>query len=175
MNRLLPVLIFVFSSTIAFSQVSHSSELYKTLKEKDSLLFTIGFNHCDISQFERLLSNSFEFYHDQSGITPTKVDFISGIKNGLCQMAYKAERKLVDSSLSVFPLYKNGVLYGAIQTGEHSFYAIEKNGSSHLTSNARFTHVWLLEKDDWKLSRGLSYDHQVFDKPQDKNQVNKKK
>ena len=39
-----------------------------TIMSRDSLLFNIGFNTCDVSQFENLLSNNFEFYHDKDSI-----------------------------------------------------------------------------------------------------------
>lgn len=73
----------------SYSQVQHTVKLYQTLKEKDSLLFTVGFNTCDIDQFENLVSNNFEFYHDKAGITNSKAAFISGIKNGLCKLDYQ--------------------------------------------------------------------------------------
>jgi hypothetical protein len=57
------------SSLTTFGQVDKTSALYKTIKEKDSLLFNIGFNNCDIKQFESRISENFEFYHDQAGIT----------------------------------------------------------------------------------------------------------
>jgi len=162
--------IFVFLSLFFFAgkltaQVPKTTELYKTLKENDSLLFDIGFNKCDISQFENLVSGYFEFYHDQSGITHTKSGFISGIKNGLCNLPYKPERKLDEASLEVFPLYNRDTLYGAIQNGTHRFFAIEKDGTKYLTSTARFSHLWLLENGQWKFSRGLSFDHKDFEKP----------
>jgi hypothetical protein len=144
-----------------FSQVPSYSPLFKTLKTQDSLLFEVGFNTCDISQFENLVSDDFEFYHDKSGITATKADFIASIRDGLCKMDYKARRELVENSLEVFPLENNGVLYGAIQTGSHPFYEVKDVKPDQLTSVAKFTHVWLLEDGRWKLSRGLSYDHQV--------------
>lgn len=144
-----------------FSQVAPSSTLFRTLKTQDSLLFEVGFNTCDITQFENLVSDDFEFYHDKSGITATKADFIASIRDGLCKMDYKARRELVENSLEVFPLENNGVLYGAIQTGSHRFYAVKQDKPDQLTSVAKFTHVWLLENGSWKLSRGLSYDHQV--------------
>lgn len=146
------------------AQEPHDSELYKTLQSKDSLLFNVGFNTCDISQFENLVSDSFEFYHDRGGITPNKTAFVESIKNGVCKMEYKATRQLVEGSLEVFPLYKNNVLYGAIQMGQHRFYATEKDKAPYFTSLARFTHLWLLENGTWKLKRGLSYDHQPVDK-----------
>ena len=115
------------------------------------MLFYVGFNTCDISQFEELVSDNFEFYHDQAGITSGKAAFIAGIKDGLCKLNYKARRQLIENTLEVYPLEKNGVLYGAIQTGVHQFYAIEKDKPEYLTSTAKFTHIWLLENERWKL------------------------
>ncbi|MFH1118178.1 MAG: nuclear transport factor 2 family protein [Bacteroidota bacterium] len=159
MKHYLLSLIFCCFSYGVFSQVAISSDLFSMLKAQDSLLFGIGFNTCDITQFEKLISDDFEFYHDKSGITTSKVSFIAGIRDGLCKMDYKPRRELVENSLEVYPLENNGVLYGAIQTGSHRFFALEKDKPEYLTSVARFTHVWLLENGLWKLSRGLSYDH----------------
>jgi CubicO group peptidase (beta-lactamase class C family) len=155
----------VLVTTFATAQVEKSSELFTTIKEKDSLLFNIGFNNCDIVQFENLISENFEFYHDQSGITNSKSAFIVSIENGLCKLDYKPKRVLDKNSLEIFPLMKNGVLYGAIQNGTHKFYAIEKDDTEYLTSTAKFTHLWILENGKWKLSKGLSYDHQDVEKP----------
>lgn len=149
----------MFLSFGLWAQVDPSAALFKTLKTNDSLLFEVGFNTCDINQFENLVSDDFEFYHDKSGITSSKSAFISSIREGICKLAYKPRRALVEGSLEVYPLEKNGFVYGAIQMGKHRFYAIKDN-TEHLTSVARFIHVWLLEKGSWKLSRGLSYDHQ---------------
>ena len=80
------------------------SELYKTLYTKDSLLFNVGFNQCDITVFERLVSENFEFYHDQSGVTSSKATFIDGTRNGLCKLDYQPLRALVKGSLEAFPL-----------------------------------------------------------------------
>src|ERR1035437_5578499 len=157
-TTIISILLFLTSFSL-YAQVDKSSELFKTLKAKDSLLFNVGFNTCDISQFENLVSDNFEFYHDKAGMTLSKAAFISGIKDGLCKLDYKPRRELVENSLQAFPLEKNGVLYGAIQMGMHRFYAIEKNKIEYLTDVAKFTHVWLLENGNWKLSRGLSYDH----------------
>ncbi|HYM19858.1 MAG TPA: nuclear transport factor 2 family protein [Candidatus Kapabacteria bacterium] len=129
------------------------------MRSNDSLLFNVGFNTADTSQFEDLLSDNFEMYHDEAGIIPSKRALIASIKN-LGKMDYKPRRKLVEGSLEVFQLMKNGILYGAIQTGEHQFYGIEKGKPEYLTSKARFTHVWLLENGKWKLSKALSYDHE---------------
>ena len=141
------------------AQSDESSDLFGELEQRDSLLFDVGFNTCDISQFESLVSDDFEFYHDQAGITNSKAEFISGIEDGLCTLPYKPRRALDEGSMTVYPLKKNGLLYGAVQMGTHRFYAEERDGSEHLTSVARFTHIWLLDQGIWKLSRAFSYDH----------------
>lgn len=154
---------YLLSINLLYAQETTSSELYRTLKTKDSLLFEIGFNTCNIKLFEDLVSDNFEFYHDQSGITPNKTAFVESMRNGLCKLPYRPRRALVQGSLVVYPLYKNGTLYGAIQMGKHRFFAIEKEKPEYFTSIAKFTHVWLLENGDWKLVSVLSYDHQTKD------------
>ncbi len=89
---------------IACAQLSRSSELYRMLKLKDSLLFSIGFNTYDIRQFENLVSDNFEFYHDKSGITDTKAVFISNIKDGICGGTTKSRREPDEKSFEAYPL-----------------------------------------------------------------------
>lgn len=169
MKRQILLFFLAISSLTTFGQVDKSSELYKSIEIKDSLLFNVGFNTCDLKQFELLVSENFEFYHDLSGITNSKVEFISGIQNGLCKLPYKPKRVLSENKMDVFPLEKNGVLYGAIQTGIHNFYAVEDSKTEYLTSTAKFTHVWIIENGGFKLTKGLSYDHKDFEKPYDEN------
>jgi hypothetical protein len=159
---LLIVLLLSFLASTA--QVDTTAALYKTIKTNDSLLFTIGFNTCDITQFEKLVSDTFEFYHDKSGLTNSKDAFIASIKTGLCKSDYKASRELVAGSMQVFPLENNDVLYGAVQTGKHRFYEVGPDNVKKQTSTAHFTHIWLLENGVWKLSRVISYNHIATEK-----------
>jgi hypothetical protein len=152
---------FITISSLASAQVEQTSVLYKTILEKDSLLFNIGFNTCDISQFENLLSENFEFFHDKSGISDHK-KFLNDLKNGLCKSpeTYQSRRELIPEKTQVFPLYNQGELYGAIQYGEHRFYEKMEGKTEQYASTAKFTHVWIIEDGKWKLKSGLSYDHQ---------------
>ena len=112
-----PLIVFLcFTSTFLFGQVQENSELYKTIISKDSLLFNVGFNTCDISQFENLLSNKLEFLHDKVGISDKK-EFLYNLKNGLCSSPdkYQSRRELIKNSTEIYPLYKNDTIYGAIQ------------------------------------------------------------
>ncbi|KAA2238612.1 nuclear transport factor 2 family protein [Chitinophaga agrisoli] len=142
----------------AHAQVPLDSPLYKTLRTQDSLLFNAAFNKCDTVTLEKLLSDDFEFYHDKGGITSSKAAFISTITNNICSQPNRPRRELVDGTLQVYPLMQNNVLYGAIQMGDHRFYAQENGNPAH--SRAKFVHVWILEQGQWKFKRGLSFDHQ---------------
>ncbi|MBN2892974.1 MAG: class A beta-lactamase-related serine hydrolase, partial [Bacteroidales bacterium] len=160
MKKQLLMLCLFLTTFSAFAQVDKNSELYKAILAKDSLLFDIGFNMCDIKQFENLLSDNFKFYHDKDGISD-KTKFIIDLKNGICnsQTNRQVKRFLVEESTQIFPLYKNGVLYTAVQNGEHMFS--EKRETQ--AGIARFTNVWQLEKGDWKLATSYSFDHQAYE------------
>lgn len=146
---------------IGFSQEEKNSTLYKDILSRDSLLFNVGFNTCDVSQFENLLSNNFEFYHDKDSIQDRNL-FLKNIRKGLCgsTKTYQARRDLVPGSTEIYPLSKNGILYGALQIGIHQFFESTPEGKDKFGSTARFTHVWILENGIWKLRRSFSYDHQ---------------
>lgn len=134
--------------------------IFNLLLKMDSLLFEIGLNNCDTNQIKKLTSIDLEFYHDQAGITSTQESFVQSIK-GLCSMDYKATREMDQKSLSVHLLKNRGNLYGAIQSGTHSFYAEQGKQPKYLTSTASFTHLWIIENENWKLKRALSFNHQA--------------
>jgi CubicO group peptidase (beta-lactamase class C family) len=157
-------ILILFLTLSAYSQVNNSDDLYKTIHENDSLLFDIGFNTCNIQILQDLIGQEFSFYHDQSGITNSKEAFIESVQNGLCKLPYKAIRVLNKGSSSIYPLKSNDTIYGAVQNGEHSFYALEENNQKYLTSTAKFTHVWIIENGTWKLRSVLSYNHEDIDK-----------
>ena len=151
----------------SYIQAQHDSDqqrIFAELKTRDSLLFSLGYNHCDTVQFRRLLSDDFEFYHDQGGITDSKASFIQNIPN-LCKMEYKASRVLIEPSLEVSVLYQNnGTIYGAVQQGTHEFYEESPGNPKKLSSTARFIHLWILEDGNWRLKRVLSFDHVLPEK-----------
>lgn len=158
---LLILLITTFCIQPIQAQVAESSELFKALAIKDSLLFDEGFNHCNIQVTEDIISKDLEFYHDTGGIQDRE-EFFKAVKENICSTPErKPIRKLVLGTLKVFPLEDNGHLYGAIQKGIHQFYIKEPGKDLYLTSSAKFTHLWILEESRWKLKTVLSYDHQA--------------
>lgn len=162
MKKYLLFIPLLFITTLLTAQVDRKSDLYKTIISKDSLLFNVGFNTCDISQFENLLSEKFEFFHDKDSISNKKL-FLHNLQNGLCSSptSFQARREMLPESTEIYPLYKKEKLYGAIQTGIHQFYETIENRKEVFGSSAKFTHLWLLENDVWQLTKSLSYDHQV--------------
>jgi len=163
MKPYLLTLYTLLMSLTAFSQVDNNADLYKTIMSRDSLLFEVGFNTCDIRQFENLLSDSLKFYHDKDGISD-KAKFLSDLKNGLCKDPGKRQVKriLVKEVTAIYPLHKNGVLYGAVQNGTHMFY----EGGANQPGIAKFTNIWQLEKGEWKLLTSISFDHQAYEQPE---------
>lgn len=159
--KYLYLLAFALLSSTTNAQELPSSDLYKRILTQDSLLFNVGFNTCDIRQFEVLLSEDFEFFHDKDSISD-KPTFLRNLRNGLCGAPgeYQSRRALLAGSTQVFPLYKGKKLYAAIQHGIHQFYEKNKGQQETFASSARFTHLWLLENGQWRLHRSLSYDHQ---------------
>jgi hypothetical protein len=153
--------ILLLAAYSVVAQVDKKSPLYKTIISHDSLLFHIGFNTCDISKFENLLSEKFEFYHDKGGISD-KDTFLDNLRNGLCgnPSNYQARRELLTESTEIYALYNKGTLYGAIQEGKHQFFEKQLGNPEKFGSSAKFTHVWLLENGDWKLTKSLSFEHQ---------------
>lgn len=145
------------------AQVEKTSELYKTIMAKDSLLFNIGFNTCDLSQFENLMSEKLEFYHDIGGPADKKKS-LKDLASGLCNnpKQSQARRELLPESTEIFALYdrgNQGQLYGALQNGIHQFFEKAPGQPEKFGSSARFSHLWLLENGEWKLVKSYSYEH----------------
>lgn len=165
-KSIITLLILLVCCTNSIAQIEKNNPLHKTILTQDSLLFSVGFNTCDIKQFDNLLSGGFKFYHDKDG-TSDKAKFLRDLKNGLCKdpARKQVKRILMEESTEIFPLYTNGILYGAIQNGSHLFYESPESEPGI----AKFTHVWQLENGSWKLSTSLSFDHYPYPDYQQKH------
>lgn len=147
------------------AQATEDTELYKTLKSKDSLLFDAAFNRCDTETMASLFTEDFEFYHDRGGFTDGREEFLKPTRENCEKRDPSApqysKRILIDGSLEVYPLHKDGKLYGAIQHGVHRFEFLNDKNEYQKGDIAKFTHVWMLVDGKWKIKRELSYDHQA--------------
>lgn len=144
------------------AQLQHTDPLYAQMVQMDSLLFGQGFNNCNYKMLEDILAPDLEFYHDKGGIQ-NKKEFIEATRKNICGSAEgKITRKPVEGSIEVFPLYKNGVLYGVYETGAHEFFMQPVDNAIRKTGIARFSCLWLLnDKKQWILKRVVSYDHKA--------------
>ena len=117
---------------------------------------------CDAAVASPLIGKDFEFYHDKGGPLVDNSDelAVEAMLDGLGKICRGTHRKLVEESMEVFPLYDGDDLYGAIQRGTHHFYRVKDGEVGNLTTEAKFTHLWIIEDGEWKLKRVLSFDHQ---------------
>ncbi|MBP6558165.1 MAG: nuclear transport factor 2 family protein [Flavobacterium sp.] len=158
-KKLIFTLILLALTLITNAQEAKTSELFLTLKKVDSTFFERGFNQCDLDFIDKLIHKDLMFYHDKSGIQDRKT-FFENTKKYLCSDPNKKPiRKVIAESLEVFPMYNNGVLYGAIQSGVHDFYIREPNKEDVITGTAKFTHLYLLLDGKWILREVFSFDH----------------
>lgn len=133
--------------------------LTNTILLKDSLFWTT-YNNCDIETMPQFFTEDVEFYHDKGGLTLGMKNLIKDLKKNLCSNPnFKLKREAIKRSIKVYPLQDSDVIYGAIISGEHVFHILEKGKEARLDGLAKFTHVWILSDNVWKMSRILSYDH----------------
>jgi hypothetical protein len=108
----------------------------------------------------KYFSDDVEFYHDKGGFSQGVNTIMNTTQKNLCSNPdFHLRREALKESMHVFPLSNGQAIYGAVLTGEHIFYVIEKN-KERLDGISKFTHVWVLKDGQWKMNRILSYDHQ---------------
>lgn len=151
------LLLILFPGTKLFAQTD--TEIAATILHKDSL-FWKSYNTCDTTANKTFFTDDVEFYHDKGGLTLSADSLVASMKNNLCGVKkYRLRREAIAGSVNVFPLRRNGEIYGAIISGAHVFYVTEGNKPEYLDGQAFFTHVWLFKNGDWKMARILSYNH----------------
>jgi len=134
-----------------------SCKLYQEILQLDTKVFQ-AYNTCDLSVFKNYFMEDLEFYHDKSGLIRSRNTMIENLKAILCSdSTVKTRRELIMESLKVYPLDN----YGAIQIGEHYYYQSQQGQPEKKVEIAKFTHIWKKEKEEWKISRVMSYDHQA--------------
>ncbi len=124
-----------------------SRELHDTIARMDSLFFD-AYNTCKMDVMENLISEDLEFYHDRGGLTTSKKDLLTGLKNNICG---KVTRSLLPGSIEVYPIPK----FGAVQMGAHRFHNKEEAADAPFRYS-KFVHTWRKEGTQWRLHRVIS-------------------
>ena len=136
----------------ALDAIKSDAELTRAISALDTQLFD-AYNNCDIDKLGSLVTDDLEFYHDKTGLAVGKQPFLVAIKNNICG---KVRRELVKGSLEVYPLKG----YGAVEIGVHRFY--HPGTQDHdVVGEAKFIHLWQYKDGAWKVTRVISYDHEV--------------
>ena len=140
---------------------TEEQKLTTTILQKDSL-FWVAFNSCDTATQRQYFMPDVEFYHDKGGLTLGIDKVMETTKKNLCSNNdFRIRREVVAGTVKVYPLTKSDIIYGAIISGDHVFYILDKGKPARLDGKAKFTHVWLLKDNSWKMARILSYGHQL--------------
>ena len=107
-----------------------------------------------------MFTEDIEFYHDKGGPTLGLSTFAQSIEKGLCgDPNFRLRRDALPGTVKVFPMHNQGVLYGAVLSGEHVLCIIKNSGTPVLDGQALFTHLWRKTDQGWKMSRVLSCHH----------------
>lgn len=154
--------LFAIAATLLMT-ISFYGQTEEEVKEnilKYDTDFWAGYNSCNSTILEKYLAENVEFYHDKGGITLGSKNLTESIQKNLCSNSnFKIRRAIVPNTINFYPLKKDNILYGALLTGEHYFYVTENGQKESLDGRANFTHLWLLENNQWKMAKIISYNH----------------
>jgi predicted nucleotidyltransferase len=73
--------------------------------------FWNAYNACDTEAERRYFTDDVEFYHDKGGATFGADALIETIRKNLCSGSTRVRREAIESTVHVFPLRRDGVLY----------------------------------------------------------------
>lgn len=119
-----------------------------------------AFNNCEVQKQTMMNSEDLEFYHDIGGFMRGRQAFADATSKNICgKPDWRLRRAEVPGTVQLYPLRSNGTVYGAVITGEHYFYHLNKGQPERLEGRARFTHTLLLKDGQWQVARVLSFDH----------------
>ena len=133
--------------------IKSQEELTKAVTALDKELFD-AYNTCNLDKLGTLVADELEFYHDKTGLAVGKQPFLDAIKNNICG---KVTRQLVSGTLEVYPLHG----YGAVEIGVHRFYHPASSPDKDVVGEAKFVTLWQYKDGAWKITRAISYDHEV--------------
>lgn len=145
-----------------FTPPETREDLRAQILAADSVLFDDMFNRCELDLVDAITTEDVTMIHDQAGMDVGREAFFIPIRENICSGSPVKPLRYPDShTMEIFPLYENGVLYGAIQRGRHSFYLREgeDDETPRLTNRARFLSLWALSETGWRLQTALSFDH----------------
>lgn len=131
---------------LEYYPLERDQELHDTIVALDDIFFT-AYNNCDLEKQSELISEDLEFYHDQGGLSTSKEEIMTALKNNICG---KVTRELVEGSIEVHEIPG----FGAVQLGMHKFHNNEEPNA--ISKASKFVTIWKQDDDDWKITRVIS-------------------
>ena len=134
--------------------------LLEQIAPLDAQIFEAAFLSCDEATLRTVMSPDLEFYHDLYGMIAGDLDtFLAGtLPDCVARQAGNApyvERRLVPGSMEVRAIGE----WGALQSGDHTFYGRDASGEDLFLERGTFMHVWAKTEQGWQIKRVISYDH----------------
>ncbi len=174
MFRLVPLVAAIFVAAGASAQTVSGADYHLTegprddpalteaILKADSALFDAIFSACDIEKVAPMLTDDVRFIHDKWGeIAHSKAELLGKFRDGCARQAsgadFHSRRQIVPGSVEVHPL--NG--YGALEIGQHRFFAVIPGKPERLTEVGRFMILWRQVDGVWKMAETISYSHQL--------------
>jgi ketosteroid isomerase-like protein len=159
LNFLLSTIVILSgAASVSGQNAKASPALYQQLASKDSLLFDIAFNTCNVAAINTVLSKDFVFYHDNGyeGLTMDQSleNFTGNLKKFCANRDNRMRREIVPGSLQVCST-SNAV---AMQPGIQRLYLTLKNQPEKLREESKFTRTWKKTGGDWKMTQEIDYD-----------------
>lgn len=154
---LLATAILLFSLCICAASAQENkakqeASLTEIISALDTEVFD-AFNHCDdpkqLLKHTNFFAKDVEFYHDNGGVTWNRKAMIGNTKRYVCG---NYRRELIAGSMKVFPIKG----FGAISQGVHQFCSIKTGKCEGM---AEFVTIWKQNKNQWQITRVLSYGH----------------
>lgn len=141
--------------------IPQGAALTEAVSARDTALFTQMFDRCEPEKLRAMVTDDVEMYHDRGGVIARDANAFVADHAKSCAAwtagSWRSRRELESDTLTVDSIPG----YGAIEDGWHRFYERKGDGPERLVGRARFTLVWALTADGWKLSRALSYSHRA--------------
>ena len=159
----LPAVVFAAEAPVNLTPGAKARPgLREEILKADAEFFKTFFDTYDVETVRHYVTDDFEMFHDKGGrVSTSGAEFVKTTQEKCQRQAdgvdFLSTRELVPESMKVYAINN----YGAIETGTHRFYAIQKGKPDRLTETAQFTQVWKEENGQWRLARVLSYDHQL--------------
>lgn len=134
--------------------------LARAILARDAEFFDLFFTGCDPARLRTMLAPDVEFYHDKGGFVFRDGEAMVADYGRTCAArtkpdAWRSRRVVALASLHIDPIPG----HGAIEAGEHFFWERKGDGPEKRVGYGRFTIVWKLGPDGWRISRALSFDH----------------